>query len=299
MFVNLPIALAAGAGVRYAVRPTPRTAGTHIDIVGALLATAGLMALVFGFARAETDGLGATITVGSLAAGVLALAAFVWAQHRIQRPLLPLRVILDRRRGGSYLAVLSLAIGMFAALFFLTFYLQNILGYTPVRAGLAFLPLTVGLMTGVRVVSRLLGRVSVRALLSPGLLTLAAGLALLGFLRVDSGYWLHVLPVFLLVGLGSGWVLITANSTATLNAGGDTAAAGAMVMTSQQVGACIGTALLATVAGSATAHYLHTHPTSAAQAAVHGFNVASLGAAVFLCLAAGAVFLITGPKSPR
>jgi predicted MFS family arabinose efflux permease len=243
--------------------------------------------------------LGATITVGSLAAGVLALAAFVWVQHRIQRPLLPLRVILNRRRGGSYLAVLSLAIGMFAALFFLTFYLQNVLGYTPVRAGLAFLPLTVGLMTGVRVVSRLLARVPVRALLSPGLLTLAAGLALLGFLRVDSGYWFHVLPVFLLVGLGSGWVLITANSTATLNAGPDTAVAGAMVMTSQQVGASVGTALLATVAGAATADYLHAHPASAAQAAVHGFNVASLGAAVFLCLAALAVFLITGPKGSR
>jgi EmrB/QacA subfamily drug resistance transporter len=299
MFVNLPIALAAGAGVLYAVRPAPRAAGVRVDIAGALLATAGLMALVFGFARAQTDGLGATITVGSLAAGVLALAAFVWVQHRTQRPLLPLRVVLNRRRGGSYLAVFSLAIGMFAALFFLTFYLQNVLGYTPIRAGLAFLPLTVGLITGVRVVSRLLTRAPVRTLLSPGLLTLAAGLALLGFLRVDSGYWGHVLPVFLLVGLGSGWVLVTANSTATLNAGSDAAVAGAMVMTSQQVGASVGTALLASVAVAATADYLHSHPASAAQAAVHGFNVASLGAAVFLCLAALAVFLITGPKGSR
>jgi predicted MFS family arabinose efflux permease len=268
----------------------------HVDITGAVLATAGLMALVFGFARAETDGWGAAITVGSLAAGVLALAAFVWVQHRIQRPLLPLRVVLNRRRGGSYLAVLSLAIGMFAALFFLTFYLQDILGYTPVRAGLAFLPLTVGLMAGVRVAGRLLPRASVRALLSPGLLTMAAGLAVLGFLRVDSGYWLHVLPVFLLVGFGAGWVLITANSTATFNAGADTAVAGAMVMTSQQVGASLGTALLATVAGAATADYLHTHPASADQAAVHGFSLASLGAAAFLCLAALAVFLIIGRK---
>jgi EmrB/QacA subfamily drug resistance transporter len=299
MFVNLPIAVAAGAGVLYAVRPVPRTTGVRIDIAGALLATVGLMSLVFGFARAEPDGWGAPITVGPLVAGVLVLTAFVAVQRRVARPLLPLRVVLDRRRGGSYLAVLSLAVGMFAALFFLTFYLQNVLGYSPVKAGLAFLPLTVGLMAGVRAVSRLLMRVPVRALLCPGLLTIAVGLALLGLVRVDSGYWLHVLPVFALIGLGTGWVLIAANSTATLNAGADTSVAGAMVQTSQQIGACIGTALLSTIAGTAAARCLHTHPASAARAAVHGFNVASLGAAGFLVLAAVAVFLITGPNKSR
>ena len=298
MFVNLPIAFAAGAGVLYAVRPVAGRAGVRVDVVGALLATGGLMALVWGFSHAETDGWGAAATIALLVAGVLALVAFVAVQRRVQGPLLPLRVILDRRRAGSYLAVLCLAVGMFAALFFLTFYLQNVLGYSPVRAGLAFLPLTVGLLAGVRAVSRLVTYAPVRALLAPGLLTLAAGVALLGFVRVDSGYWLHVLPVFLLVGLGSGWVLITANSTATLDAGPDTAVAGAMVMTSQQIGASLGTALLATVAAAATADYLHTHPGSAAEAAVHGFNVASVGAAAFLCVAAVAVFLLTGPKAP-
>jgi EmrB/QacA subfamily drug resistance transporter len=296
MFVNLPIALAAGVGVRYAVRPASPTAGVRVDVTGALLATTGLMGLVFGFARAETHGWGAGSTLGSLAGGVAALTAFGWTQHRFQRPLLPLRVVLDRRRGGSYLAVLSLAMSMFAALFFLTSHLQNVLHYSPVRAGLAFLPLTVGLVTGARVVSRLLGRAPVRALLVPGMLTLAVGLARLGFLRVDSGYWLGVLPVFLLIGLGSGWVLVTANSVATLDAGPDTAVAGAMVQTSQQVGASLGTALLATVAGAATASYLHTHPAATGAAAVHGFNVASLGAAAFLCCAAAVVFLVTGRR---
>jgi EmrB/QacA subfamily drug resistance transporter len=167
MLVNLPIAAAAGAGVLYAVRSAPRTAGLRIDIAGALLATTGMMALVYGFARAEPDGWGAASTVGPLAAGVLLLAAFVGVQARVRDPLLPLRVVLNRRRGGSYLAVLSLAVGMFAALFFLTFYLQNVLGYSPVKAGLAFLPLTAGLMIGVRAVSRLLARAPVRALLCP------------------------------------------------------------------------------------------------------------------------------------
>jgi EmrB/QacA subfamily drug resistance transporter len=254
MYVNLPIAALAAGGVLYAVRPVPRASGVRVDLVGALLATAGLMAVVFGFARAESDGWSAPATYASLAGGVVLLAGFLAAQARGKSPLLPLRVVANRRRGGSYLAVFSLAIGMFAALFFLTFYLQNIRHYSPVKAGLAFLPLTVGLMVGVRAVSPLLAKAAVRSLICPGLLTIAAGLALLGLLRADSSYWLHVMPVFLLVGLGTGWVLVTANSTATLGAGPDTAVAGAMVMTSQQVGASLGTALLSTVAGTVAAH---------------------------------------------
>jgi len=295
MFVNLPIAVAAGAGVLYAVRSTPRAPGVRVDIIGALLATAGMAALVFGFSRAQTDGWSAPVTYGSLLAGVVLLALFLTAQRRIATPLLPLRVLRNRRRAGSYLAVLSLAVGMFAVLFFLTFYLQNVLRYSPVKAGLAFLPLTAGLMAGVRVVSRLLTRAPVRVLLGSGLLAMATGVGLLGLLRTDSGYWTHVLPVFLLVGLGAGWVLVTANSTATLNAGPDTATAGALVMTSQQIGASLGTALLSTVAGTAAAAFLRTHQgTTATIATVHGLNVASVGAAVALVLAAGAVVATTG-----
>ena len=302
MFVNLPIAALAAVGVRFAVRPG-RGVGVRVDAVGAALATAGLMAIVFGFSRAETDGWGAAVTIGSLAAGVTLLVAFVVTQRLVSRPLLPLRVVLNRRRAACYLAVLGLAIGMFAALFFLTFYLQNVLGYSPIRAGLAFLPLTVGLVGGVRLTGRLLLRVPVRALLASGLLILAAGLVLLGRLPIGGGYAAHVLPVFLLVGLGTGGVLITANSTATLDAGPDTAVAGAMVMTSQQIGASLGTALLATVAGTVTARYLHAHatatgPAATGAAAVHGFAVASSLAALFLVAAALVVYLVAGPRKP-
>lgn len=288
MYVNLPIAALAAAGVLYAVPAVQRTSGVRVDVLGAVLATVGLMGVVFGFGRAESDGWGAPATYAPLAAGVALLAAFLVVQARATSPLLPLRVLKDRKRGGSYLAVFSLAIGMFAALFFLTFYLQTVRHYSPLRAGLSFLPLTVGLMVGVRVVSRLLARVSVRALICPGMLAIAAGLALLGLLRADSSYWLQVVPVFLLVGLGSGWVLVTANSTATLGAGADSAVAGAMVMTSQQVGASLGTALLSTVAGTVAAH----------SDAVHGFNVAGVGAAGFLCFAAVAVYWVLSERSP-
>ncbi|MGZ0147928.1 MFS transporter [Kribbella sp. WER1] len=280
MYVNVPIAALAAAGIVYAVQPAERTAGVRVDVLGALLATAGLMAVMFGFARAESDGWGAPLTYASLGVGVALLAAFLAVQARVRNPLLPLRVLRDRKRGGSYLAVFSLAIGMFAALFFLTFYLQTVRHYSPIRAGLSFLPLTVGLMVGVRAVSRLLAKANVRTLICPGLLTIAAGLALLGLLQPDSSYWLHVMPVFLLVGLGAGWVLVTANSTATLGAGPDSAVAGAMVMTSQQVGASLGTALLSTVAAG------------------HGFTVASRGAAGFLCVAAVAVYWVLSERSP-
>lgn len=288
MYVNLPVAALAAGGVLYAVRPVSKTHAPRVDVAGAFLATAGLMAVVFGFARAESDGWSAPTTFVSLAAGMLLLAVFVAVQARGTTPLLPLRVVLNRRRGGSDLAVFSLAIGMFAALFFLTFYLQNIQHYSPVKAGLAFLPLTVGLMAGVRAVSPLLAKASVRSLICPGLVTIAAGLALLGLLNTDSSYWLHVMPVFLLVGLGTGWVLVTANSTATLGAGPDSAVAGAMVMTSQQVGASLGTALLSTVAATVAAH---SDP-------VRGFNVASLGAAGFLCVAALGIYWLTSERSP-
>ena len=257
------------------------------------------MALVYGFARAEPDGWSAASTVGPLVPGALLLVAFVVVQAKVRNPLLPLRVVLNRRRGGSYLAVLSLAVGMFAALFFLTFYLQNVLGYSPVKAGLAFLPLTAGLMLGVRAGEQAAGPGTGTGTPVPGLLTIAAGLGLLGLVRTGSGYWLQVLPVFLLVGLGTGWVLVTANSTATLNAGADTSVAGASVMTSQQIGASLGTALLSTIAGTAAARRLHAHPAAGPKAAaVHGFNVASLSAAAALCVAALIVYLVTGPKQP-
>jgi predicted MFS family arabinose efflux permease len=193
-----------------------------------------------------------------------------------------------------------MAVGMFAGFFFLSFYLQNVLGYPPVKAGLAFLPFTAAIMLGVRAVRGLIMRAPVRLLLCPGLLSIAAGLALLGLLRADSGYATQVLPVFVLLGLGVGWVLVPANNIATLNAGPDTGVAGAAVMTSQQIGASLGTALLSTVAGTATADFLRSHAPAAdlaGRAAVHGYNVASLTGAAFLCLATVAVFLITGPKN--
>ncbi|WP_406312659.1 MFS transporter [Streptosporangium sp. NBC_01639] len=299
MYVSVPIAVAAAAGIAHAVRPAPRLAGTRVDVAGAVLATSGFMALVFGLTRAGADGWSAPLTLGCLAAGVALLALFVLLESRVAQPLLPLRVVLDRSRGSAYLAVLCMAVGNFAAFFFLTFFMQTVLKLSPLVTGLAFLPYTAAIMLAVRLARRLLERAPVRLLLCSGLLSTALALALFGLLRLDSGYAFPLLPILVLLGAGNGWVLVPANGTATLNAGPDTAVAGATVMTSMQIGASLGIALLGTAAGTATAAFLGSHPAAtdlAGRATVHGYGVAGMAGAAFLCLAALTVFLVAGPK---
>ncbi|WP_238441358.1 MFS transporter, partial [Frankia sp. AgW1.1] len=315
MYIAVPLALVAAAVTVSAVpRHTPAPAAGapgpgavapgrgRVDIAGALLATVGLMALVFGFSRAQTDGWGSAGTVAALVAGAVLLAAFVLVEARVPSPLLPLRVVLHRGRGGSYLATLAIGVAVFAGFFFLTYYLQEVLGYSPTRTGVAFLPLTAGLVTGARIVGRLIVRVAIRNLLVTGLVSAAAALTLIGLLRPDSSYWAGALPALVVLGFGMGWVMMPANSIATLGAGRDAGVAGGAVMTFQQIGASLGLALLGTIAGTATTGYLGSHhaatggPRALAQAAVvHGFNVASFAGAGFLAAAAVVVYLVVGP----
>ena len=300
MLVNLPIAAAAALGISYGVRAAPGDRSQRLDLAGALLVTLALAGIALGFAQADSDGWGAVSTLAPLAAGAVLLVAFVARQATAKPPLLPLRIVLNRRRAASYLAVAGLAVGWFGSLFFLTFYLQSARDFSAIKAGLAFLPLTAGLMIGVRLVARVLHRHATAGLLLPaGLLVIAAGLALLTALHTSSNYWALVMPVFALVGLGSGWVLITANSIATHDAGADTSVAGAMVVTSQQAGAALGTALLNTIAASAAAHYARTHHVSAIELTVHGLNTAALVAAVAVAVVAVAAFTMLGRPGSR
>jgi predicted MFS family arabinose efflux permease len=300
--VSVPLAALAAIGVTIAVTHDSRQADTRVDVAGAVLATAGLSASVFGFSQAETEGWAASATLGGLAAGLILLTLFVWWQSRTAHALLPLRIVLDRRRGGAYLATFSMAVGNFAAFFFLTFYLQTVLGYPPVEAGLAFLPYTAAIVLGVRIARRFIATAPVRLLLATGLLSTAAGLALLGQLHTDSGYVTHLLPVVVLLGLGNAWVLVPANSTATQGAGPDAGVAGATVMTSMQIGSSVGIALLAGIAATAADAYQRAHAATAdlaKEASVHGYAVASLAAAASLCAAAATVYLAIGPDKRR
>ncbi|MER7417082.1 MFS transporter [Micromonospora peucetia] len=290
LLVAVPIAALAAAGILRTVDDGPGHGDAPVDLVGAVLATAGLMTLVYGFSRVEAAGWDTPSTLGALAAGTVLLAAFVATQRRAAHPLLPARVVLDRRRGGAYLAVLAMAVGNFAAFFLLTFHLQDVLGFPPVLAGLAFLPYTVAIVVGVRVARRLLADAPVRWLLVPGLLATAAGLALLGLLRPDSTYPSLLLPVIVLLGLGNALVLATANSVATQDAGPDAGVAGAAVMTAMQVGSSLGVALLGSVAAAVTDGHAGT-PT---EATVHGYAVAGLVAAGMLAVAGVIVRAVLG-----
>ena len=180
-------------------------------------------------------------------------AGFVVVQTRVPNPVLPLRVILDRNRGGSYLGILSLGIGLFGMFLFLTYYLQGTLGFSAVDSGLAFLPMTGALViTAQLAVNVLARRVGPRYIIAPGLAIAAIGLVMLAHLDINSSYAANVLPATIIFGLGAGLTFssATANATARVKVE-DAGVASAMVSTGQQVGGSVGTALLSTLAASA------------------------------------------------
>jgi EmrB/QacA subfamily drug resistance transporter len=293
LYVSLVFAIpAAVAGLRL-LHHQPAGSRPRLDIPGTILASSGLFALVYGMSRAETDGWGNPVTLGFLGASVLLLTAFVALQRRAAHPLLPLRVVTDRNRGGSYIAIATAGAGIFGVFLFLTFYLQNVKGMTALETGLAFLPMNVSIIiTATLVNTRILARTGPRPLVPTGMVLAALGMVLLTGLAVDTGYASHVLPSLILIGTGFGLVVAPSFATATLGVPrSDSGVASAMVNTSQQVGGSIGTALLSTFAVTATSDYLAAHgPDLARQAAVEGYTTAFWWAAAIF--AAGA--LVTG-----
>lgn len=228
--------------------------GSRIDIPGAVLVTLGVAALVYGFTNAELTGWTSLPTLGLFTAAIVLLVSFVVLEARVRNPLLPLRVVTDRTRGGAYLAVGFSIAAMFGQFLLMTYYFQLIEGYSPIQAGLAFLPLTLCLVMGsTQIGARLSGRISPRMMMFTGYAIAAIGFAVLGTLTLDSSYW-HVLPGTILLGLGTGMAGVAANALGTSGVERhDAGVASAMVNTSQQLGGAIGTALLATIAASVTA----------------------------------------------
>jgi predicted MFS family arabinose efflux permease len=263
-----------------------REAGARIDLPGALTSGAGLFALVYGLTKAETDGWSAAVTLGFLAAAVVLLSAFAVLQRRSDHPLLPPRVLADRNRGGAYAAVLIAGAGMFGVFLFLTYYLQQTLGFSPVKTGLAFLPMVAVLTATAGIAqTRILPRTGPRPLIALGMLISGAGMAWLAQVGVDSTYAGDVLLPLLVEGVGIGLTMATAMNTATLGvSAGDAGVASALVNTGQQIGGSIGTALLSTLAASAATSFIAHGP---AAAAVHGYTTAFWWAAAIF--AAGAV----------
>ncbi|MCX4526336.1 MFS transporter [Streptomyces sp. NBC_01551] len=266
-FVNIPFAIAAAVGAWLVIRePAGGRNRAPLDIPGVILSTLGLVALVYGFTRAESAGWSDTVTVAMFVASATLLAAFVFVESRVKSPLLPLRVLLERNRGGVYLSLGLAVIAMFGLFLFLTYYLQVVKGFSPVKTGFAFLPMIAGMITGsTQIGARLMTRVAPRLLMGPGFLLAATGMLLLTQLEVGSSYPALILPAQLLLGLGMGTAFMPAMSLATHGVQpADAGVASAMVNTSQQVGGAIGTALLNTIAASATTAYLTDHAAEAA-----------------------------------
>jgi EmrB/QacA subfamily drug resistance transporter len=302
LYVNLIFAAAAVAGALMYMRTQKPAVRPRLDWAGTLLACSGLFCLVFGFAHAETAGWTAVLTIGSLAAGLVLLAAFGWVEQRVSHPLLPLRVILDRTRGGAYVAVGVAGIAIFGVFLFLTYYLQTVKGYSPVVTGLAFLPI-IGCIVASSTTSSivLLPRLGPRVLIATGMLLGGGAMTDLTRLSVTSGYAAGVLPALLVMGAGFGMIIAPAINTATAGVGTqDSGIASALVNTMQQVGGSIGTAALSTIALTAAASYLaahHTGPLAAATAATHGYTLAfATSAALF---GVGAVLAIVMLPSKR
>ncbi|MDG3010631.1 MFS transporter [Rhodococcus sp. D2-41] len=309
LYINVAFAVIAVIGAVFEIRePAGGKHSGRLDVPGVLMASSGLAAIVYGFGRASTDGWSDTWTVACLVAAVVLLSGFAFWQTRAAEPLLPLRVVRNRNRGGAYLAIGLAVIGMFGVFLFMTFYLQVVLGYSPVVAGVAFLPMVVGMMIGsTQIGARLAVRVPPRLLMVPGLLTAAIGLVIMSQIKVDSSYAEIVLPGLFLMGLGMGTTFMPAMSLATHDVEHrDAGVASAMVNTSQQIGGAIGTALLNTIATSATTAYVvaHAHLITSSTAAesvklhamVHGFSIGIWWAVGALVLAAAiaSVLITTG-----
>ncbi|WP_367125156.1 MFS transporter [Streptomyces phytohabitans] len=261
-FVNIPFAIVAAVGAFAVIHESEGARNrSPLDIPGVLLSTTGLVSLVYGFTRAESEGWSDGGTIGMFVASAVLLAAFVLVESKVRAPLLPLRVLLDRNRGGIYLSMGLAVIGMFGLFLFLTYYLQVVKGYSPVKSGLAFLPMVTGMIVGsTQIGARLMTRVPARLLMGPGFLAAAVAMLMLTQLELDSSYPALILPAQLLLGLGMGTAFMPAMSLATTGIDPrDAGVASAMVNTSQQVGGAIGTALLNTIAASATTTYLDDH----------------------------------------
>ncbi|WP_327367949.1 MFS transporter [Streptomyces sp. NBC_01217] len=282
-FVNIPFAIVAAAGAYFVIRePSGSRNRSSLDIPGVVLSALGLVSLVYGFTRAESSGWSDAVTIGMFVASGVLLLAFVLTEARVKSPLLPLRVVLDRNRGGVYLSLGLAIIAMFGLFLFLTYYLQVVRGYSPIRTGFAFLPMIAGMITGsTQIGARLMTRVPARRLMGPGFLAAAIGMLLLTQLEIDSSYTALILPAQLLLGLGMGTAFMPAMSLATHGVEPrDSGVASAMVNTSQQVGGAIGTALLNTIAASAATAYATSHAALGAsdpellklQSMVHGFT---------------------------
>jgi EmrB/QacA subfamily drug resistance transporter len=298
LYVNVVIAAVAFAVGRRAL-PVGDGFDQPIDVISGVLATGALASVVLGCSEAATHGWGSSrvLVPGLLGLGVG--TAFVVRQARTRHPLLPLSIVADRARATAYLGTATSVIGTFGMFLMLTYHFQVVLGYSPLQTGAAFLPLNVAVVVSSGVASRLMVGVPARVLVAPGLLVAAAGLGLLTRLEPGSGYLTLILPAMVLVGAGVGMVFTPSIGVATSGVEPRMAGvAAATANTAMQIGGSLGTAVLNTLAITATRAYGHDHQGGSPVAGiVHGSATATGWAAIALAVVAAVVALGMVPRT--
>lgn len=252
-FVNVPIGVLVLVLAPLVLPESARRRG-RFDLPGAVTATAGLVALVYGLTQAAEDGWGTLATLGYLSAGVVLLAMFLAIEARSSHALMPFRVLAQRDRATSYVAMLVVGAGMFAFFYFLGIFIQTVLGYSPVKAGVSFLPFSVGIVVAAQLGSYLIARTDARWISGPGGLIAAAGMLWMSGLEPDSTYLADLLGPMLVISFGLGLVFVPLTLTAVAGVEKrDSGVASAVLNTMQQIGGAIGLATLSTLAARASA----------------------------------------------
>jgi EmrB/QacA subfamily drug resistance transporter len=298
LFINLVFAASATIGAVLWLKRDEGADHDPLDLPGLFLVAGGLFSLVFGFSHAETTAWSNPFTIGFLIAGVVLLAVFAYFETRATYPLLPPRVVLNRTRGGSNLGMLFASVGIFGVFLFLSYYLQGTLGYSPVKSGVAFLPMVAALAASAQVSNQiLLPRFGPKPVVPIGLLVCAAALFGLHLVGLHTAYVSHVLPYLIVLGIGFGLSVAPAFSTGTLGLAPQDAGVGSATLnTAQQVGGSIGTALLNTVAAGAATSYLVGRaltPANRQAALLHSYTTAFVwSAAIFVAGAVVAVLVL-------
>jgi EmrB/QacA subfamily drug resistance transporter len=285
LFINVPIGVAVVAVAPLFVRETPRQPG-RFDVAGAITSTAGVSALVYGFIRAAANGWGDHLAIGAFGLAAVLIALFIVTETRARQPITPLRLFADVSRSGSFVARLFLIAGMFGMFYFLTQFLQRVMGFSPLRAGIAFLPMTVALFAISRAAPRVMPRLGVKPMMIVGMLPTIAAMAWLSRVSSDTGYWAGVFGPMLLLGLGMGLVFVPL-TTASL-AGvppKDSGAASAMLNMLQLVGGSLGLAVLVAVFGTASRNAAQ-HPVPGLSPLAQGQHVLAHGIGTAFLLAA-------------
>ena len=300
LFVNVPIGIAAILLTPWLITESRGEAARHgFDLPGAATVTAGLSALVYALVRASTVGWGSAQTIGVLAIAVVALVAFVVIERRSKAPLVPFAFFRNRSVSAANTTMIAAGAAIIGLFYFLSLYMQKVLGYSAVTAGISQLPLAAGIVLAAAIASPLVARIGLRKVLITGLAMFAGGLIWFAQLPVHGSYLAHLLGPSLLIalGLGTAFVPITILSVTGV-ANREYGLASGLVNTSQQIGGALGLAVLATITTTRTNHLIAAHhPIS--QALTLGFHAGFLGAACFVLVAITAATAIGTRLIPK